>query len=232
VAAKHLLLLPGMMCDERMWEAQIRDLPQSTHIPSLAGFECFSEMAANVLENAPEHFGVAGLSMGGILALEMWRQAPERITHIALIDTNPFADAPDRKSLRLQQIETALNGGLRELAVEQLKPLYLAQSNRDDDELLGTLLDMALDLGPEVFRTQSIALHDRADSVETLTDISCPAVVICGAEDTLCPVGYHEYMASRIPAAKLIVIDDCGHLASMEQPDVVTAQLHRLFSSP
>jgi pimeloyl-ACP methyl ester carboxylesterase len=232
VAAEHLLLLPGMMCDERMWEAQIRDLPQSTQVPSLAGFKTFSEMASSILENTPEQFGVAGLSMGGILALEMWRQAPERITHIALIDTNPFADAPDRKSLRLQQIETALNGGLRELAVEQLKPLYLAQSNRDDDELLGTILDMALDLGPEVFRTQSIALRDRADSVEILTDISCPTVVICGAEDTLCPVGYHEYMASRIPGAKLIVIDDCGHLASMEQPDVVTSELHRLFSSP
>jgi pimeloyl-ACP methyl ester carboxylesterase len=232
VAAEHLLLLPGMMCDERMWEAQIRDLPQPTQVPSLAGFESFSEMATSILENAPDQFGVAGLSMGGILALEMWRQAPERITHIALIDTNPFADAPDRKSLRLQQIETALNGGLRELATEELKPLYLAQSHRDNDQLLDTILDMALDLGPEVFRTQSIALRDRADSVETLTDINCPAVVICGVEDTLCPVAYHEYMATRIADAELIVIEDCGHLASMEQPDVVTSALHHLLSTP
>lgn len=232
MAAKHVLLLPGMMCDERMWKAQVRDLPQSTHIPSLAGFENFSEMATSILESAPDQFGVAGLSMGGILALEMWRQAPERITHMALIDTNPFADAPERKSLRLQQIEAALNGGLRKLATQQLKPLYLAQSHRDDDELLDLILDMALDLGPEVFRTQSIALRDRVDSVETLPDINCPAVVICGAEDTLCPVAYHEYMATKIPGAELIVIDDCGHLASMEQPDIVTAQLHRLFSSP
>ena len=149
-----------------------------------------------------------------------------------MIDTNPFADAPDRKSLRLQQIETALNGGLRELATEELKPLYLAQSHRDNDQLLDTILDMALDLGPEVFRTQSIALRDRADSVETLTDINCPAVVICGVEDTLCPVAYHEYMATRITDAELIVIEDCGHLASMEQPDVVTSALHHLLGTP
>ena len=77
---------------------------------------------------------------------------------------------------------------------------------------------MILDLGPEVFRTQSIALRDRADSIAMLTDISCPSAVICGAEDTLCPLGYHEYMAGRIPGAELTVIDDCGHLASMEQP--------------
>ena len=141
MAAEHLLLLPGMMCDERMWEAQIRDLPQSTQVPSLAGFESFSEMATSILDDTPDQFGVAGLSMGGILALELWRQAPERISHMALLDTNPFADAPDRQSLRLQQIETALNGGLRELAVEQLKPLYLAQSHRDDDQLLGTSVE-------------------------------------------------------------------------------------------
>jgi pimeloyl-ACP methyl ester carboxylesterase len=231
VPAENILLLPGMMCDERMWEAQVRDLPQATLVPSLVGFESISDMATSVLENAPDQFAVAGLSMGGILAFELWRQAPDRITHIALIDTNPFADAPERKSLRLQQIETALNGGLRELAIEQLKPLYLAKSHRNDETLLGTILDMAIDLGPEVFRSQSIALHNRADSVETLTDISCPVAVICGAEDTLCPVAYHEYMATRIPNAELIIIDNCGHLASMEQPDIVTSELHRLFST-
>ena len=231
MAAEHLLLLPGMMCDERMWEAQIRDLPQASQVPSLANHDCFSEMATRILDDAPDRFGLAGLSMGGILAFELWRQAPERITHIALIDTNPFADSPDRRSLRLQQIETALNGGLRELAIEQLKPLYLALSHRDDEQLLGTILDMAIELGPEVFQSQSMALRNRADSVDTLPEISCPVAVICGAEDTLCPVGHHEYMAARIPGAELIVIDDCGHLASMEQPDIVTSELYRLFST-
>ena len=231
MAAEHLLLLPGMMCDERMWEAQIRMLPQSIHVPSLAGFDNFPEMASSILDDAPDQFAVAGLSMGGILAFELWRQAPERITHMALMDTNPFAEAPERKSLRLQQIETALNGGLRELAIEQLKPLYLAKSHRDDEQLLGTILDMAIDLGPEVFRSQSMALRDRDDSVETLTNISCPVTIICGAEDTLCPIGYHEYMASRISGAKLTIINDCGHLASMEQPDIVTSELQLLFNT-
>jgi pimeloyl-ACP methyl ester carboxylesterase len=149
---------------------------------------------------------------------------------MALIDTNPFADSPERQSLRLEQIEQVLSGGLRELAVDSLKPMYLAESNRDDDDLLNVILDMAMDLGPEVFRLQSLALRNRVDSVETLTDISCPTTVICGAEDTLCPVGYHEYMAARIPDATLAIIDDCGHLASMEQPAVVTKLLHSLLA--
>lgn len=231
MATDNLLLLPGMMCDARMWEAQVRSLPQCTWVPSLGGYESFADMADGVLAEAPDKFAVAGLSMGGILAFELWRRAPERITHMALMDTNPFADAPERKSLRLKQIETALNGGLRELAIEQLKPLYVAESNRNDEVLLGTILDMAMDLGPDVFRSQSLALRNRVDSVEMLVDINCPVIVMCGAEDSLCPVAYHEYMAMRIPNAELVIIDDCGHLASMESPQIVTSHLKRLLAT-
>jgi len=218
------------MCDARMWRAQIDAIDLPVTVPKLTGCDNFTDMAARVLVDAPEQFALAGLSMGGILAFEIWRQAPERVTHLALIDTNPFADAPDRQSLRLEQIEQVFAGGLRELAVDSLKPLYLAASNRDDEELLNVILDMALDLGPEVFRDQSLALKDRTDSVETLHDINCPTAVICGDEDTLCPVAYHEYMAGRIPEAELVVIDDCGHLSSMEQPYAVSKEILRLMA--
>ena len=230
MAAENVLLLPGMMCDARMWADQIEAIESPVSIPDLSGHDNFFDMAASVLGNAPKRFAVAGLSMGGILAFELWRQAPDRITHIALLDTNPFADSPDRKSSRLQQIEQVFAGGLRELAVESLKPLYLAESNRDDDDLLNEILDMVLELGPDTFRRQSLALRNRADSVETLASINCPAIVICGSEDTLCPLSYHEYMANRIPDAELIVIDDCGHLSSMEQADAVSNELLRLFA--
>ena len=182
------------------------------------------------LANAPDRFAIAGLSMGGILAFEIWRQAPERVTHIALLDTNPHAEMPERRALRPTEIEVALGGGLRKLAIESLKPLYLAAAHRDDEELLGTILDMALDLGPEVFRTQSLALRDREDSVATLETIVCPTVVLCGDEDSLCPVSYHELMAERIPNARLQIIANCGHLSSLEQPDTVTEELNRLFA--
>jgi pimeloyl-ACP methyl ester carboxylesterase len=230
MAAENLLLLPGMMCDARMWQAQIDSLDIPTNIPLCDEFDNFTDAATAILDSAPEQFALAGLSMGGILAFEIWRQAPQRITHLALIDTNPFAESPERQSLRLTQIEQVVNGGLRSLAIDSLKPMYLAESNRDDEALLNTILDMAMDLGPEVFRLQSLALKNRADSLETLLQIDCPVSILCGAEDTLCPVAYHEYMTDKISDCKFVVIDDCGHLASMEKPEIVTQELRELFA--
>lgn len=230
MATDSVLLLPGMMCNERLWAPQIAAFERATICADLTRADNFPDMAAQVLDSAPRQFAIAGLSMGGILAFEIWRQAPERVTHVALLDTNPHAEAPERQSLRLQQIETALTGGLRELAVESLKPLYLAAAHRDDQALLNTILDMALDLGPEVFRRQSLALRDRVDSVPTLPTIDCPTLVLCGDEDSLCPVEYHELMADRIPDARLAVVDNCGHLSSLEQPDIVAQELAALLN--
>ncbi len=229
MAINTVLLLPGMMCNERLWAPQIAAIERTTICADLTRADNFQEMAAQVLDSAPRQFAIAGLSMGGILAFEIWRQAPDRVTHVALLDTNPHAEAPERQSLRLQQIETALTGGLRELAVESLKPLYLAAAHRDDQALLNTILDMALDLGPEVFRRQSLALRDRVDSVPTLPTIDCPTLVLCGAEDLLCPVEYHELMANRIPDARLAVVNNCGHLSSLEQPEIVAQELIALL---
>ena len=230
MSVQNLLLLPGMMCDERVWAPQVSSLRQTVFFANTRTTDNFRDMAKETLAAAPNRFAVAGLSMGGILAFEIWRQAPERVTHMALLDTNPHADTPERRSLRVQQIETALAGGLRELAIESLKPLYLAESRRDDAELLNTILDMAMDLGPDVFRRQSLALRDRVDSVPTLSTIDRPTLVICGEEDTLCPLTYHELMAEKIPNARLRVIKDCGHLSPLEQPDVVTHELQQLLS--
>lgn len=230
MSAKSILLLPGMMCDERQWRPQLASFEQAVYHADTTTADNFHDMAAMTLANAPDRFAIAGLSMGGILAFEIWRQAPERVTHMALLDTNPHAEMPERRALRPNQIETALAGGLRKLAIESLKPLYLATAHRDDEELLGTILDMALDLGPEVFRTQSLALRDREDSVPTLGTIDCPTVILCGDEDTLCPVAYHELMAEKIPNARLRIIEECGHLSSLEQPDIVTTELKQLFA--
>ncbi|MEM1176305.1 MAG: alpha/beta hydrolase [Pseudomonadota bacterium] len=227
--ADAVLFLPGMMCDARLWQPQAAALPYPAETADTRRSDSIEHMAALALSNAPPRFAVVGLSMGGILAFEIWRQAAERVTHMALLDTNPHADAPERQSIRMQQIETVLAGGLREMAIEELKPLYLAESNRQDESLLQLLLDMALDLGPAVFEQQSVALRDRVDSVPMLASIDCPTLVLCGAEDHLCPVEYHELMADRIPGATLKVVDHCGHIASLEQPHAVTAALHQLL---
>lgn len=228
--AENILLLPGMMCDERLWSHQIAAFDVPVSVADTSKSDNFVDMAAQVLASAPPRFAMAGLSMGGILAFEIWRQAPERVTHLALLDTNPHPDAPSKKSIRFEQIAAAAAGKLEELAIESLKPLYLAEKNRDDKEMLKAILDMAIALGPDVFERQSLAVMNRPDSAPMLAGISCPTSVICGREDTICPVRFHEFMARKIPDAILVVIDDCGHLSSMEQPEEVTEELLRLFA--
>jgi pimeloyl-ACP methyl ester carboxylesterase len=228
--AKNILLLPGMMCDERLWSHQIAAMSVPVQVADLSRSDTIESMAASTIAAAPDRFALAGLSMGGIVAFEVWRQAPERVSHLALLDTNPHPDSPDKKAIRFEQISAAASGKLEQLAIESLKPLYLAEKNRDDEELLTTILDMALSLGPAVFERQSLAVMNRSDSVPTLATITCPTSIICGREDSICPPSFHELMAEKIGGAELIVIDDCGHMSSMEQPDKITTELLRLFA--
>ena len=227
--AENVLLLPGMMCDARLWAPQIEAIDLPVFHANTTTTDNFGDMAREVLADAPTTFAIAGLSMGGILAFEIWRQAPERITHLALLDTTPHPDTPTKRNTRLEQINIAIQGGLRELAIESLKPVYLAACNRDDEDLLNLILDMALTMGPVAFEKQSLALKDRVDSLPTLATISCPTAVICGKEDLLCPVYAHELMAREIPGATLTVINDCGHIATLERPDAVNRVLQNLF---
>ena len=231
MAAEHIMLLPGMLCDHRLWQHQSSALGPNVHYADTSRDDNFEAMAQRALEHAPPRFAVIGLSMGGILAFEIWRQAPERVTHMALLDTNPHPDTPERRSLRLEQIAKAMSGGLRELAVDSLKPLYLAAEHRDDEALLELVLDMAMTLGPEVFERQSQALRNRADSVPTLDTVDCPTLVLCGDEDSLCPPKYHHLMAERIRGARLCIVENCGHLSSLEQPEVVTRELQQLLAN-
>ena len=228
--AENVLLLPGMMCDARLWQHQVRAIEQPVFHADTTQSDTIQDMAARALRDAPSEFAVAGLSMGGILAFEIWRQAPERVTHMALLDTNPRAEIAARRSVRMQQIDTAIAGGLRELAIEALKPVYLAEAHQEDQQLLELILDMVMDVGSEVFRRQSLALRDRPNSVPTLATIDCPTLILCGEEDTICPVEYHEFMAERIPHARLRIIENCGHMSSLEQPDIVSGELLRLFA--
>ncbi len=228
-----LLLLPGMMCDHRLWrhqcEALAGDVP--VHVGDISGADSIAEIAAQVLAEAPPRFSLAGLSMGGIVAFEMWRQAPERIERMALLDTNYRADAEDRRMLRNQQIHAVRAGELMSVLRDELKPNYLAQVHRDNTELLDEVLAMGMELGEDVFIDQSLALRDRPDSEATLPNITCPVLVLCGAEDTLCPVSLHETMAARIDNAELVVVEECGHLSTMEQPEAVNSAMARWLAA-
>jgi pimeloyl-ACP methyl ester carboxylesterase len=217
---ESVVFLPGMMCDARLFEPQIRAFSAAhpVMVAPITHGQRIEEIASNLLTVLPQKFALAGLSMGGIVAMELLRRAPERITRIALMDTNCLAETPQVAANREPQIVKVKSGKLTEVMRDELKPNYLAPGPRRP-QVLQTVMDMALTLGPEVFVNQSRALQRRRDQQGTLRRIRQPALVLCGAHDALCPIKRHTFMAELIPHAKLVVIDDAGHLPTLEAPD-------------
>lgn len=220
------------MLDQRMYTAQIAALQHdhTTSVADITGAESVQALAAGVLQRAPAKFALVGLSMGGIIALHMVAVAPERITHLALLDTTPHVDLPERSALRIEQIARVEEGGLQALLRHSMKPLYLAARNRKDTALLSAVMDMGLALGPDVFRRQSLALRNRPAITDVLGAVRCPALVLCGREDILCSVDVHVAMAGAIESADLLVLADTGHLSAMESPHRVSAAILDLLA--
>ncbi len=223
-----LVLLPGMMCDARLFAPQIAALSarRPLILPTLTGHDDVALLAAEALELAPPRFALAGLSMGGIVAMEMLRQAPERVERLALLDTNPRAEPDEIRARRLPQIARALAGELETVMRREMKPHYLADGP-DRTAILDLCMAMALDLGPEVFARQSRALAARPDQQETLRGWTGPALVLMGADDRLCPRDRHELMHALMPGSRLVVIEGAGHLPTLEQPEPTNAALRR-----
>lgn len=221
-----LVLLPGMMCDERLFAPQISELSKQrdVHFVQISDYETISELAADVLNNAPPVFALAGLSMGGIVAMEVLSQASDRVERIALLDTNPLAELSDVAKRRGPQIDAVRNGQLKEIIRDEMKPNYLFDGVKKT-EILKLCMDMALDIGPDAFIRQSIALRDRFDQKNTLRSYKRPALVLCGKHDVLCPLERHELMHTLLENSKLEIIEDAGHLPTLEQPKITTMAL-------
>ena len=221
-----LVLLPGMMCDERLFAPQISELSKQreVHFAQISGHETISELAANVLNNAPPVFALAGLSMGGIVAMEVLSQASERVERLALLDTNPLAELSDVRMRRGPQIDAVKNGQLKEIIRDEMKPNYLFDGDKKT-KILKLCMDMALDIGPDAFIRQSKALRDRIDQKNTLRTYKRPALVLCGRHDVLCPLERHELMHNLLENSKLEIIEDAGHLPTLEQPKITTMAL-------
>jgi pimeloyl-ACP methyl ester carboxylesterase len=223
-----LVFLPGMMCDRRLFAPQIAafNSGRAVSVGDITGRDTMKALAADVLKNAPARFALAGLSMGGIVAMEMIAQAPERIERLALLDTNPRAEAPEMQARRAPQIEKVRAGDLRGVMRDEMKPNYLADGP-NKPAILNLCMEMAEDLGPDVFIRQSLALRDRPAQQAALCRLTAPTLVLCGREDRACPVERHELMHRLIPHSTLIIIDDAGHLPTLEKPDETTAALAR-----
>ena len=227
MAKEKLILIPGMLCDERLYAHQIDGVAERADatVWMPVGAETIADLAKQLLAEAPDRFALAGLSMGGYIALEIARVAPERLTRLALMDTTPLPDSPERTAMRRQTIGRAERGEFETFYGEMLLPRLIHTDRLSDAALVGAVRGMAMSLGPEVFIQQTRAVMSRQSYVPVLPGIRCPTLVVCGKQDAICPVDDHRLMAETILGAKLVVIDECGHLASIERPHAVTSVL-------
>lgn len=226
-----IVLLPGMMCDQRLYSAFIDwfsdqfdihclDLNDQTTIP---------EMAQSVLDRVDGRFHLVGLSMGGIVALPVTFLAPDRVSSLMLLDTNARADRAEVAPLRDAQIEDVKNGDLAKILSQQMVPNYFhdRSANADNERIC---LNMGVDLGAKAFENQSLALKHRVAVADRLGEIHCPTLIITGEQDKLCSLHDHQIMADGIVGSQLHIIPKCGHIPTMERPDQVNELATKFYA--
>jgi pimeloyl-ACP methyl ester carboxylesterase len=223
---QNLVLVPGLLCDDALWEHQSRYLSETTDIKiaDVTRSESIFGMAEAVLAMAPEKFALAGLSMGGYVSLEILRRAPERVTKLALLDTSARSDTEEQSRRRHHFIQLTREGGFDEV-ISTLLSLFIHPDRMQDEQLCNNIKEMNRRVGPEIFMRHQAAIMGRPDSRNDLSKIKCPTLILCGRQDALTPLELHEEMSSTIPKARLAIIEDCGHMTTMERPHAVTALL-------
>ncbi|MEL6528086.1 MAG: alpha/beta hydrolase [Chloroflexota bacterium] len=223
-----LIFLPGTLCDASLFAPQMKALadvaiPQAVDVHLQ---DSITEVGQYVLGEVDGAFAVAGLSYGGIIAFELWRQAPERIAKIALLNTNPYEASPETRASQQRFIGMAHLGEFREVTTDFLKDVMLHPDHRKDLALRETVLNMAKHIGITGFVNEVKAQLARPSSVPDLETITCPTLIMTGKQDTVVPLAVHQMMAERIPHAHLVAIEHCGHLSTLDQPTIVNAALH------
>jgi pimeloyl-ACP methyl ester carboxylesterase len=221
-----ILMVPGLLTSPRVFEPQLPALWRlgPVTIANQTRDDTVAGIAGRILADAPPRFALAGLSMGGYLALEIMRQAPERVVRLALLDTSARPDTPELTRRRLGQIDLAHSGRFGEIADQQL-PLLHHPSRHDDPAARALVRQMADETGPEAFIRQQQAIIGRPDSRPGLAAISCPTLVLVGDTDRLTPPALSEELAAGIPGARLVVVAGAGHLSTLDQPERVTEAL-------
>ncbi len=228
-----VVFLPGTMCDARLFGPQIAALSSEVTVtvaPITKG-ERVEEIASGLLDTLPARFALAGLSLGGVVAMEILRRAPDRVTRMALMSTNALAETPQAAAAREPQIVKVRSGKFKEVIAEEIEPSYFAPGAWRE-EIVALVMDMAEFLGPNVFVRQSRALQRRRDQQKTLRQCKVPTMVLCGEHDQLSPVKRHTFMAELIPNAELRVIEGAGHLPTLEKPDQTTNALRDWLKLP
>jgi len=226
VPDRHLVLLPGLLCDHALWAHQAKHLSgiADVMVGDLSRDDSIVAMAERILEEAPDTFALAGLSMGGYVAQEIMRQEPERVERLALIDTQARADSAEQVKTRKDLIRIAGMGKFKGVT-PRLLPNLIHHDRLDDPAVRDIVLGMAERIGQEAFVRQQTAIMGRKDGRGDLHAIRVPTLVLCGRQDILTPPALHEEMTEAISGAKLVIVEDAGHLAPLERPDVVSAAM-------
>lgn len=221
-----LVLVPGLLCSDDLFARQIEHFStrRDVYIGRVLHHDRLEAMAEQILALAPPRFALAGLSLGGYVAFEILRQAPERVDRLALLDTNARADRADQVAQRRMLIGLGRTLGVRTVQAAVLP--YLVHKRRlTDRPLVDRVLAMAEAVGRPAFERQQEAIIARPDNRPFLAEIRCPTLIVVGAQDTMTPPKVAEEMHAGITGSRLEIIDDCGHLSTMEQPDKVNVVL-------
>ncbi len=227
-----ILFVPGLLCTEALYAPQIvafadRPIMVANH----RDHDSIEAIAASILAAAPERFSLIGLSMGGYIAMEIMREAPDRVSKLALLDTNARPDTPEQTERREFLIELTRKKDFAKVP-QLLFPGFVHEKNEGNAELRSIVVDMAMETGPEAFIRQQTALINRQDARSRLGEITCPALVLVGDGDRLTPPELAEEIHRHIPGSELAVVEGSGHLSTLEAPNEVTAILRAFLNRP
>lgn len=223
-----LVLLHGLSTTPEVWASMRTE--RETLTPELPAFESMDAIAAALLEKLPPRFALAGFSLGGYVALAMLANAPQRIERLALISTSAGADTPEASAYRKRLIAMAQSG--RYQAIDAKMAPFLVHPRRVDEAAIIALRQrMAAIYGIERYVAHQRASSARPDRHALLETFAAPALVAVGREDRITPLALSEEMARRLPAAKLVVLEQCGHLSPVEAPEALGVELRRVLDS-
>jgi pimeloyl-ACP methyl ester carboxylesterase len=227
----HLLLLPGLVCDDAIWQHQASHFSKITtvKIPDYGSSDSLEKMALVALRDAPEHFAVAGHSMGARVAFEILRRVPERVAGVALLDTayRPRAtgEAGERERAdRFALLDVARSQGMRAMA-RQWIPRIVHPARLSDEAFITSIVEMIDRKTADIFAAQINALLERTDAAPLLSSLRIPTMILCGREDLWSPLAGHREMAAMVPQSKLVIVEECAHMTPIERPGEVTAAL-------
>jgi len=229
-----LVLCPGLLNDARVFAPQISALGSRVDcmVVDLASHESLIAMASAALAQAPARFALLGFSMGGYVAFEILRRARERVTHLALLDTSARPDTPEQTAQRQAMLRLAQTGAFKGVT-PRLLPRLVHPARLDDPSVREPIFAMAASIGRDGFLRQQVAIMGRPDNRPLLSSVQVPTLVMCGREDQLTPPSLSQEIATAVPDAELVLIEDCGHVSPLERPEIVTTAIEAwLFGNP